>query len=386
MGNYELPANKKSLGGRWVFALKKNENGEIVKYKARYVAKGFIQISGSDFLEKFAPTAKLSSTRMLLPLATHLHCQIFQFDVSSAYVNADLEEDVYVEQPPGFQIPGKGSKIVCKLLKGLYGLKQAGRCCNRTLDKFSTEFGLIRSMIVSCCYSESDLSGNRLFICVWVDDIKYFSTSSDLADSSKKCFSEKFKIEDKGSMTSFLDVSVDQSPGKITFSQKFYILDLLSCFGMSDCNLCDRPMTANTRIDKSSCPDLETDIFKDLSKIRSLYMSLVGKLNYLSVVSRPDLSFVVSSSSQVLKNPSHDHWFLAKKVLRYLKGTFGLGLVFNHSESLKLVGFCDSDYGGDPNDRRSTSGYCFKISDDSSVICWSSLKQQTVALSSTEAE
>ena len=101
----ELPAHKKSLGGRWVFALKKDENGEIVKYKARYVAKGFFQIFGSDFLETFAPTAKLSSVRILLALATHFHYEVFQFDVSSAYLNADLEEDIYVEQPPGFEIP-----------------------------------------------------------------------------------------------------------------------------------------------------------------------------------------------------------------------------------------------------------------------------------------
>ena len=98
-------------------------------------------------------------------------------------------------------------------------------------------------------------------------------------------------------------------------------------------------MTASTRIDKSSCPDLESDTFKDLSKTRLLYKSLVGKLNYLSVVSRPDFSFVLSSSSQVLNNPSHDHWLLAKKVLHYLRGTFDLGLVFKQSECLKLVGF-----------------------------------------------
>ena len=163
----ELPAHKKSLGGRWVFALKKDENGEIGKYKARYVAKGFNQIFGSDYLETFAPTTTMSSIRMLLALATHFHCEVFQFDVNSAYLNADLEGDVYVEQRPGFEIPGKGSKLVCKLLKGLYGLKQAGRCWNRTLDKFLTEFGLTRSMIDSCCYSKSDLSGKRLFICVW---------------------------------------------------------------------------------------------------------------------------------------------------------------------------------------------------------------------------
>ena len=268
----ELPAHKTSLGGRWVFALKKDEKGEVVKYKARYFARGFNQIFGSDHLETFAPTAKLSSIRLLLALATHFHWEVFQFDVSSAYPNADLEEDVHVEQPPGFEIPGEGSKLVCKLLKGLYGTKQAGRCWNRTLDKFSTEFGLTPSMIDSCCYSMSDLSGNRLFICVWVDDKINFSTSSDLAESFKKCFSEKFKIEDKGSMKWFLGVSVDQSPCKITFSQKSYILDLLSCFGISDCNPCDLPMTANTRIDKNSYPDLESDTFKDLSKIRLLYV------------------------------------------------------------------------------------------------------------------
>ena len=100
-----LPAHKKSLGGRWVFALKKDENDEIDKYKARYVAKGFIQIFGSDFLETFAPTAKLSSARKLLTLAFLFHCEVLQFDVSSAYLNADLEEDVYVEQSPGFQFP-----------------------------------------------------------------------------------------------------------------------------------------------------------------------------------------------------------------------------------------------------------------------------------------
>ena len=382
----ELPAHKKSLGGRWVFALKKDENGEIVKYNARYLAKDFNQIFGNYYLETFAPTAKLSAICLFLALATHFHCEVFQFDVSSAYLSADLEEDVYVEQPPGFEIPGKGSKLVCKLLKGLYGLKQAGCCWNRTPDKFSTEFGLTRSMIDSCGYSKSDLIGNRLFICVWLDDIKYFSTSSDLAESFKMCFSEKFKIKDKGSMKWFLGVSVDQSPGTITFSQKSYILDLVSCFGMSDCNPCDLPMTAKTRNDKSSCLDLQSDTFKDLSNIRSLFMSLVGKLNYLSVVSRPDLNFVVSFSSQVLKNPSHDPWLLAKKVLRLLNGTFDLGLVFKHSECLKLVSFCDSDWGGDPNDRRSTSGYCFKLLDDSSVRYWSSRKQQTVALSSTEAE
>ena len=118
-------------------ALKRNENVESVKYKARYVAKGFNQIFVSDYLETFAPSAKLSSIRMLLALATHFHSEVFQFNVSSAYLNADLEENAYVEQPPGFEVPGRGSKLVCKLLKGPYGLKQARRCWNRTRCVFN---------------------------------------------------------------------------------------------------------------------------------------------------------------------------------------------------------------------------------------------------------
>ena len=129
------------------------------------------------------------------------------------------------------------------------------RCWHKTFDKFLTAFGLTRSMIDSCCYSKSNLRDNRLFICVCFDDILYFSTSSDLAESFKKCLSENFRIEGKGSMKWFLGVSVEQSPGEITFLRKSYISDLLSCFGMSDCNPFDLLVTANTRIDKSTCLD-----------------------------------------------------------------------------------------------------------------------------------
>ena len=170
-----------------------------MKHKARYVAKSFNQVLVSDYLETFAPTAKLSSIRSFLALAIHVGCEVFQFDVSSAYLNADLE-DVFVQQPPGFEFPNKDSKLVCELLKGLYGLKQAGKCWNKTLDNFFFDFGVTRSQIsqIDSCYSMTDSNSFRLFLCVWVDDIMYFSTSSDSAQSFKTAFSNKFKIDDKG--------------------------------------------------------------------------------------------------------------------------------------------------------------------------------------------
>ena len=159
----ELPKNRKVLGGRWIFALKKDENGQTVKHKARYLAKGFSQVFGSAYLETFAPTAKLSSIRLFLPLVIHFGCEVFQIDVSLAYLNADLEGEVFVQQPTRFEFPNKDSKEVRKLLKGLYGLKQAERCWNKILDKFLIDFGLTRSQIDSCCYSMTDPSSFRLF-------------------------------------------------------------------------------------------------------------------------------------------------------------------------------------------------------------------------------
>ena len=116
------------LGGHWVFALEKDENGEVVKYKVGFVAECFIQVFGSDYLEVFAPTVKLSSICMFLFSATHFRGKVFQFHFSLAYLNADLEEDVYVEPPPALEIPGKGSKVFRNLSKVYYGLKQARRC------------------------------------------------------------------------------------------------------------------------------------------------------------------------------------------------------------------------------------------------------------------
>ena len=113
---------------------------------------------------------------MILAFAISFYCEIFQFDGNSAYLNADLELDVYVKQLPGFEFPGKVSKIVCKSLKGLSSLEQSGHCRNRTLNLFLTEFGLRRSMIESCCYFMNNLRGNRRLICVWVNDITYLSS------------------------------------------------------------------------------------------------------------------------------------------------------------------------------------------------------------------
>ena len=150
--------------------------------------------------------------------------EVFQFDVSSAYLNAELEEDVYVERLPDFEVQRKSSNFDCKLLKGLYGLKQAGCCWNRTLDHFLTNFGLVRSFVDNCCYSEANSAGNRLFVCVWVDDIMYFSTCSILGETFEDSFSKRTKIEE-GQRSHEIVLSVSQSG---SLRMKFFCLKKLT--------------------------------------------------------------------------------------------------------------------------------------------------------------
>ena len=378
-----LPPGKKALRGRWVFCIKRDENGHILKYKARFVAKGYGQVYGSDYCETFAPTAKLSTIRLSLALAAHLGCVVFQLDVKSAYLNARISEEVFLEQPEGFVESGSdGQPLFCRLLKSIYGLRQAGREWNRLLDSWLVCHGFVRSDSDYCLYVRSE-GESRLFVVIWVDDILYFGDSS-LSESFKKSFSADFSIDDKGPMLWFLGMEVLQSSDLIEVTQRSYVKEILRRFDMSDCNPVFLPAEPGTKYSKSDCPVENSPEHAEMSSFRSLYRSLLGNLQYLSAVSRPDLSFVVSNLSHFLANPGKPHWLGAKRLLRYLKGMSDFRLTFARTSSFSLSCFSDSDWGSDADDRRSVAGYCFHLG--VGLVSWSSKKQQTVALSSAEAE
>ena len=380
-----LPQGKKPLGGRWVLKIKRNENGEIEKFKARYVAKGYGQVYGSDYCETFAPTAKLTTVRMCLALAAHSGVTVFQIDVKSAYLNATLVEDIYLEQPELYQQEGQnGEKLYCHLIKSIYGLKQAGREWNRMLDKWFLDHDFRKCKSDPCLYI-SQKNGQSMYVLIWVDDILYFG-SDQLVTSFKSKFSDSFKVDDRGVMKWFLGMQVIQDEGVIFVNQKSYIVEVLERFSMSECNPVSTPADNCSSLSKSSCPAPDSQEFMEMADTHPHYRSLVGNLLYMSVVSRPDISFIVSNLSQFLSNPGRDHWVAAKRVLRYLKGSSDLGLAFVKSENFQVSGFTDSDWGSNPDDRRSVSGFCFSLNVQSGPISWNSKKQATVALSSAEAE
>ena len=354
--------------------MKENADGTIVKYKARLVACGYKQIAGIDYSNTFAPVIKLSTVRALLALAAKQGYNITQADVVTAFLHAFMEEEVYMDQPEGFvQKDENGEPLVCLLLKSIYGLKQAGRNWNKFLDTWFKKNKLKVGGADPCLYIYKDDLGNFLAIGIHVDDFLIIDNNPELRQKFIEDMSKSFKLDFLGDAKWVLQVKITRTPNSITIDQSKYIKDVLEKFEMTNCKPASTPM--------------EKEIVKsDLKCDKSEYMSLVGSLIYVAVVTRPDISFAVSTVSQSMSDPCMSDFIAAKRILRYLKGTIDLGIIYSNinAENNCLLGFSDSDWAGDKVTRKSTTGYVFLFAN--AAISWSSRKQPTIALSSTEAE
>jgi hypothetical protein len=278
-----------------VFNLKRNAEGEVVKHKARLVAKGYVQKQGIDFEEVFAPMARLDTVRLILAIAANKGWQVHHLDVKTAFLNGELEEEVYVSQPDGFLEKGK-EKHVLKLSKALYGLRQAPRAWNIKLDKS------LRSLKFTKCPSEPAVytrgtGKNAVVIGVYVDDL--IVTGSDPAEilKFKREMTTQFEMSDMGLLSYYLGIEVDQQQDFIAIKQSIYARKILNQFGMGDCNPTKIPMSPGSRLDedKSGEPVNETE-----------YRRMVGCLRYL-LHTRPDLAFSVGMISRFMKRPTVQH-------------------------------------------------------------------------------
>ena len=370
-----LPPNKELVKSRWVYTEKINPKGET-QYKARFVAKGFSQKENIDYHETFSPTANMTSIRTLMQIAAHNKLIIHQMDVKAAYLNAPIDCEIYVEQPKGYEKYDKDTKLVYKLKKSLYGLKQSGRNWNTVLHTYLISQDFIQSLSDPCVYTKH-VDDSMCIIVVWVDDI-IIATSNDIYMSSVKiALKEKFKMKDLGKIEIFLGIEFSHENNIITMSQSKYLTRLLDRFGMSDC----KPKF-------SPCDPNMNKICAESSEPANprLYREIVGGLIYAMIATRPDLSFAVTKLSQYMSEPKKNHMTMAKHVLRYIKGTLDERLIFKPIEGdLTLIGFCDADW-ANSEDRRSITGYGFEMTKEGPVISWKSKKQQTVALSTCEAE
>ena len=369
----DAPPGVKPIGLKWVFKIKRDADGNITRHKARLVAKGYVQRAGVDFDEVFVPVARMESVRFLLAIAAHYGWTVHHLDVKSAFLNGDLAEEVYVEQPPGHAIRGKERKVY-RLHKALYGLRQAPRAWNAKLDSSLRSLGFRCSEAEHAVYVRGS-GGNLLLVGVYVDDLVVVGADPTEVDRFKKEMARLFSMSDLGSLHYYLGIEVRQGTKGITLCQGAYADKIIEKAGLRGCNPCSTPMEPRLKLSKtSSNPPVD----------KTLYRSVVGSLRYL-VHTRPDIAFAVGYVSRFMEAPTTEHWSAVKHLLRYIAGTRSYGCVYRRGEgALELIGFSDADHAGDSDDRKSTSGVFFFLGQN--PVSWQSQKQRVVALSSCEAE
>lgn len=360
------------VGCKWVFRIKQKADGSIDRYKARLVAKGFHQRPGIDYFETFSPVIKPTTIRIILSLAVSRGWNIRQLDVSNAFLHGNLDDVVYMEQPPGFKDPSKPD-FVCCLQRSLYGLRQAPRQWYKRLAAAFQKYNFRVSTADSSlfCYNHGDVV---IFALAYVDDIILTGSNLKVMRRIIESLQTEFLLKDLGNLDYFLGMEATWMDSGLLLTQQKYVLDLLHKANMATCKGISTPTSTKDKMVACS-----GRLFSD----PTLYRSIVGGLQYLSLT-RPEMCYSIHKVSQFMHAPTEDNWSSVKRILRYLKATSHYGVFISPSLSSSLNIYTDADWGSDLDDRKSTSG--FAIFFGKNLISWNSKKQRTVAKSSTEAE
>ena len=357
------------IGCKFVFKTKM-KHGELDKYKARLVARGFTQIEELDYNETFAPVARMNTLRIYLKKSVDLGHFRITIDFVAAFLNGDLAEELYMEAPDGWLVkPGH----VLRLRKAIYGLKQAGRnwyqlLCEYLVDKE----GFVKCLSEHCVFTKEN---GRLMLIVYVDDAIISSLVEAEARDLVTRVQKYFELGEIGPLSWYLGSAIEDSGTSIRMSQKDYIEKMLKRYGYEDLSIQETPMIERYAIVRSPEDELFTE-FDMKSKI--------GSLMFAAVCTRPDIAFAVSYLARFTNHPSQLVCQAIIRVFGYLKGTKGMSINFVREDGVSPMVYCDSDYAGDVNDCKSTSGILVMIG--SSPVSWYSSKQTITAQSTTDAE
>ena len=368
----DRPYGCKPIGCKWVFKKKLRPDGTIEKYKARLVAKGYTQKEGEDFFDTYSPVARLTTIRVLLSLAASHGLLVHQMDVKTAFLNGELDEEIYMEQPDGFVLDGQEGKV-CKLLKSLYGLKQAPKQWHEKFERTLTAAGFVVNEADKCVYYRHG-GGEGVILCLYVDDILIFGTNLNVIKEVKDFLSRCFEMKDLGVADVILNIKLlRDDDGGITLLQSHYVEKILSRFGYSDCKPSPTPYDASVLLRKN----------RRIARDQLKYSQIIGSLMYLASATRPDISFAVSKLSRFVSKPGDVHWKALERVLRYLKGTANYGIHYTGHPKV-LEGYSDSNWISDADEIKATSGYVF--THGGGAVSWKSCKQTILTRSTMEAE
>lgn len=376
----KLPSGRKTIKCKWVYKVKMDSFGHPVRYKARLVAKGFSQKEGVDYDETFSPVVRHESVRAILSTAAANDLEILQLDVRTAFLHGELTEEIFMDQPTGFTSTAYPTNV-CRLQKSLYGLKQASRLWNIKFDGLLVNLGFTRSPIDSCVYHHNGGDG-IIILAIWVDDGLLCGRDKKRLLEIINQLSDHLEISTQEADL-FIGIKIDRDrPNRtIYLSQEQYIIRILHRFKMAECNPKGLPADPFSRltlagVDGGPCSP---------SCDQSIYREAVGSLMFLMVCTRPDISYAVGQVAQFCHDPKQVHWSAVTRILSYLKGTSKFGVVYKVGEKPQvLTAYADSDYAGDTDSRKSTSGFLLIFNEG--PIAWGSRRQSCVSLSTTEAE
>ena len=371
----ELPHDRKPIGSKWVFKVKHSSSGEVERFKGHLVAKGYAQKHGLDYDETFSPVVRFSSIRALAAFAIQNDMQIHQMDVVTAFLNGELDEKIYMEQPEGYVQAGK-EHLVCKLKKSLYGLKQSPRCWNKAFTDYLESIGFKESGADSCVFVRT--TDDVTIVAVYMDDLILLAKTTGEMQEVKDSLSSRFKMKDLGKLHYCLGISIvhDEYKKCLWMHQQQYIKNMLEKYGLSDANTVSTPGDLSVKLKK------DDGFSKNIDSV--LYQSMIGSLLYAANSTRPDIAHAVGVVSRFASNPSQAHLTAVKRIMHYLKKTVDLAIKYQKSKNGYLIGYSDADWAGDIDDRHSTTGNLFLMA--GGPISWQSKKQKIVALSTSEAE
>ena len=366
-----VPKNeaKNVIRAKWVYK-RKMKGGEIDRYRARIVAKGFTQKKGIDYSFTFSPVARHSTTRLVIATAAQRGRKLFKVDIKNAYLNASVSEELYLEIPPGYsELMNKNTKDkVMRLKKSLYGLKQSARNWYLHLKGFLEDEGFSSSQTDPCLF----IKGSS-FILIYVDDV-LIDLGSELQDFISK-LKETYTLSEQDELTWHLGMGFTQEENETKMNQKDYIEEIAKKWNQDQSKPTFNP-TTGTRLSPASN---ETPLMSTTA-----YKRLLGSLLWISVMTRPDVTYAVHDLCKQDHKPTKDHFIAAKRVLRYLVTTKDISLKFKQVKEAEVEVYSDSDWSGDPKDSKSTSGYVVLF--NKTPISWATRKQRRVAMSTCEAE
>lgn len=316
--------------------------------------------------------ARLTTIRVLLSLVASHGLLVHQMDVKTAFLNGELDGEIYMQQPDGFVIDGQEGKV-CKLLKSLYGLKQAPKQWHDKFNTTLTSVGFVVNEADKYVYYRHG-GGEGVILCLYVDDILIFGTNLKVIEEVKCFLSQNFEMKDLGVADVILNIKLlRDNEGGIKLLQSHYVEKILSRFGYSDCKISPTPYDPSVRIRK----------FKGTTKDQLKYSQIIGSLMYLASATRPDITFAVRKLSRFVSNPGDEHWRAVERVMRYLKGTVTYVLHYTRYPSV-LEGYSDANWISDADEMKATTGYVFTLG--GGAVSWKSCKQTILTRSTMEAE